>query len=89
MTFEEWGDYQKLIAQEAAFDMYSDWKADREQYRADLSACQERYNELLMAVGYKFPEESRHETALRYIRQAETVSAVGAQAHNQTKGVEG
>ena len=31
----------------------------------------ERYNELLMAVGRKFDGETRHETALRYIQQAE------------------
>lgn len=31
-----------------------------------------RYEELIMAVGNKYPNETRHETALRYIRQAET-----------------
>ena len=31
----------------------------------------EKYNQLLMAVGKKYPGETRHETALRYIRQAE------------------
>ncbi len=30
-----------------------------------------KYNELLYAVARKFPGESRHETALRYIRDAE------------------
>jgi hypothetical protein len=35
----------------------------------------DRYNELLYAVARKFPGESRHETALRYIRQAEEVHA--------------
>ncbi len=29
------------------------------------------YYELIMAVSKKFPDESRHETALRYIKQAE------------------
>ena len=32
-----------------------------------------KYNEILYAVARKFPGESRHETALRYIRQAEEV----------------
>jgi hypothetical protein len=32
------------------------------------------YEELLYAVGNKYPGESRHETALRYIRQAEAPS---------------
>lgn len=34
-------------------------------------ANQEKYHELLYAVGNKWPGESRHETALRYIRNAE------------------
>jgi len=38
----------------------------------------ERYSELLMAVGHKFPGESRHETALRYIREAEASVEVGS-----------
>jgi len=37
--------------------------------RADVAA---KYQELLTAVGNKYQGESRHETALRYIQQAET-----------------
>jgi hypothetical protein len=33
-----------------------------------------KYSELLMAVARKFPGESRHETALRYIQQAESAT---------------
>ena len=32
----------------------------------------EKYYELIMAVATKYPGESRHETALRYIKVAET-----------------
>jgi hypothetical protein len=32
---------------------------------------EEKYNELLYAVGTKYPNETRHETALRYIKEAE------------------
>lgn len=32
---------------------------------------QEKYNELLFAVANKYPNESRHETALRYIKERE------------------
>lgn len=40
---------------------------------ADASeAVQDKYHELLYAVSRKHPGESRHETALRYIRQAES-----------------
>jgi chromosome segregation ATPase len=35
-----------------------------------LEKC-DTYNELIFAVGNKYPNESRHETALRYIRNAE------------------
>lgn len=37
-----------------------------------------KYNELLYAVARKFPGESRHETALRYIREAEQRALSGA-----------
>ena len=36
-----------------------------------LAARAEKYSELLYAVDRKFPNEARHETALRYIRQTE------------------
>jgi len=34
-------------------------------------ATTDKYNELIMAVGNKCKDETRHETALRYIKQAE------------------
>lgn len=37
----------------------------------ELERVQGLYNELLMAVANKHPGESRHETALRYIRERE------------------
>jgi hypothetical protein len=40
----------------------------------------EKYNELLFAVERAYPGESRHETALRYIREKETVEACGPKA---------
>jgi hypothetical protein len=39
--------------------------------RVQARGLQAKYNELLYAVGNKYPGESRHETALRYIRRAE------------------
>ena len=36
------------------------------------------YHELLFAVAKKFPGESRHDTALRYIRQSEAGEALNA-----------
>ena len=40
------------------------------------------YNELLFAVGNKYPNETRHQTALRYLKQAEATSAASTKAHN-------
>ena len=37
----------------------------------ELDNLRRRYNELLFAVASKHLQETRHETALRYIRQAE------------------
>lgn len=36
-----------------------------------LEKIEKKYNELLLAVGNKYPDESRHETALRYIKTTE------------------
>ena len=38
--------------------------------------AEQKYDELLFAVGRKFRDESRHETALRYIREAEAAEKV-------------
>jgi hypothetical protein len=42
--------------------------------------CVEKYNELLYAVEHKFPNETRHETALRYIKQTEQRANSGSPA---------
>ena len=36
-----------------------------------IERAREKYNELIMAVESKYEGESRHETALRYIKEAE------------------
>lgn len=46
----------------------------------------ERYNELLYAVAKKFPGEDRHQTALRYIRERESVSDDQAAARLRGEG---
>ena len=51
-----------------------------EEARADANALDDlrrKYSELLYAVASKHPQETRHETALRYIRQAEDARTVG------------
>lgn len=39
---------------------------------AEVTRLRERYNNLIFAVGKKYPNETRHETARRYIVQAES-----------------
>lgn len=50
-----------------------------------LESLREKYNELLYAVGNKYPNESRHQTALRYIKQAETSSGEGGECCKEDK----
>lgn len=45
----------------------------------------EKYNELLYHVARAFPNESRHETALRYIKNAESVESYCAAAKEEGK----
>ena len=42
-----------------------------DEQRDKLQEIRGKYSELLYAVARKFPGESRHETALRYIKAAE------------------
>lgn len=59
------------------------WQAFQGQQPADVD---EKYAELIYAVANKYPGESRHETALRYIRQAESADHGDAQAATQPGG---
>ena len=47
------------------------------------------YFELILAVGMKHPNESRHQTALRYIRQAEESSGPAMHVASTTNVAQG
>ncbi len=47
------------------------WAAVHDPLQKQIFDLQEKYHELLWAVEKKFPDETRHQTALRYITQAE------------------
>ncbi len=49
-------------------------KTDLNDAQVDLTRWQVQYHALIMAVGKKYPGETRHQTALRYIKQAEDKS---------------
>ena len=48
-----------------------------EELIAQRDALQALHNELLMAVARKFPGETRHQTALRYIKDRENREVAG------------
>jgi len=52
----------------------------------DSPAYGEKYAELILAVCRKFPNEGRHETALRYIREAEKSALTGSAAMGENNG---
>lgn len=47
------------------------------KYKEKYFCLRDKYNELIMAVERKFPNESRHTTALKYIRETEERSRSG------------
>jgi hypothetical protein len=47
-----------------------------------------KYNELIMAVNQKFANETRHQTALRYIQEAEQLIDIKKHAQNNQKIVQ-
>ena len=61
----------RLKADNPRMDLLIEMDRQNNELRARHAALVEKYNELLYSVGNKYPNESRHETALRYIRNAE------------------
>ena len=45
-----------------------------DQLERELAEAQRNYMDLIMSVGKAYPNETRHQTALRYIRERETPS---------------
>lgn len=59
-------------------DQYEKWLAEKIQsLQTQLEERTEKYQEIMMAVESKYPNETRHETALRYIKSCESGSEVG------------
>ena len=54
------------------------WKREAIQLRREVAETNLRYYDLLIAVARKFDGETRHETAIRYIREAEDRAVNGA-----------
>lgn len=58
------------------------------QFVNERNHWRDLYQELIYAVQSKHPEENRHQTALRYIREREAPSNVAAKAECSTGGSE-
>lgn len=58
------------------------WQQRAEQVIEAAEDIKTKYYELIMAVGNKYEKETRHETALRYIQQAESCKDDSAQNDN-------
>ena len=50
------------------------WEPARWVEVSDIYELEREYNELIYAVQKKYPNETRHQTALRYILEAESKS---------------
>ena len=64
-------------------------KSELQTLRDERDRLRRDYDELIMAVGNKYPGETRHQTALRYIQRAEEPSNVPAKAALTPAGGEG
>jgi len=52
----------------------------------EIEQLEAKYYDLIYAVSQKWPNETRHETAFRYIRQAETITNEPAQSNDRDVG---
>lgn len=63
--------------------------AEAQTDAAELARLRGLYEELLFAVGNKYPGETRHQTALRYIQQAEAPRGSAAQCDGPNEELTG
>ena len=81
--------YRARYKQEA--DNLAKERYEHDETRKKLASAEKLYQELLFGVARKFEGETRHQTALRYIRHAEDVACEGGKAscanrHEPKKG---
>jgi hypothetical protein len=67
------------------WDHVGDAARDFERLADEHLPARQQYHELLYAVSQKFPGETRHETALRYIRAAEARASEPGEAKQEGK----
>ena len=57
------------------YDLWGTYSDANELLYARVAELEAQYGELIFAVATKYPDETRHQTALRYIQQAENREA--------------
>jgi len=67
--------YDALICSENTEERFTKLTNELAQALSKPVKLPEEYNELILAIGNKYPNETRHQTALRYIKQAEKNSS--------------
>lgn len=68
------GDWKTIRAELLRFARENDeWQTRCLRFQTERDEARKLYNDLLFAVGSKHPGESRHETARRYILNAESL----------------
>lgn len=78
-------DIVERLREEVLFDSDVDTRAN--EAADEIERLRSAYNELIYAVSHKYEGETRHETALKYIMQAEagSVGQADAKAGSLTK----
>jgi hypothetical protein len=76
--FEPTPDHSEWIAHKLSDDSWEEWREQNKE--TVLALTKQLYYELIMAVESKHEGETRHETALRYIRERELACAGSADA---------
>ena len=67
----KYGEHETCPALSKKWSWFGKRLAEAQTKTARCLELERDYHELILAVGNKWPNETRHQTALRYIRQAE------------------
>jgi hypothetical protein len=82
---EQLCDFKQVLIEKADYPGADAVNKCRDIIKSHKPDTNKLYHELLYSVASKYPGESRHETALRYIRQAENTPLNGTMRNGNTK----
>ena len=76
----------RRVSRSDKWAMYCKAQEEIAKQQAEIDELKGKYYELLYAVANKFPDETRHQTALRYIQNAENTVDQTEQTDIKHKG---